>query len=367
MTATMTAQEQQRRSAETLMERLFEATIGTLDLFTVALGDRLGYYDVLANGPAMTSAEFASATGTHERYAREWLEQQAVTGILDVDDPGHPASERRYRLPEEYVPVLVDERSVLYGAPMARVSIGAVRPFDRLAEVYQNGGGLSFSDYGIDLMQGQAAMNRPQFEAFLASEWIAAMPDIEARLRRGDAWVADIGMGAGWSSIALAKAYPGVHVDGFDSDEASVEEARRNAEAEGVSDRVAFFVRDAGDPELAGQYALAMAFECIHDMSNPVAALAAMRRMVGDGGTVLVMDERVADAFVAPGDVVERFMYSCSVLHCLPVGMSGDDPAGTGTVMRRSTFEAYAEAAGFDRVDVLPIENDFFRFYRLTA
>jgi SAM-dependent methyltransferase len=174
-------------------------------------------------------------------------------------------------------------------------------------------------------------------------------------------------MGAGWSSIAFARAYPNVVVDGFDLDDASVEAANENARREGVADRVRFHVRDAGDPALARQYDLATAFECIHDMWNPVGALDAMRRLVGPGGTVLVMDEGVADAFGAIGDDVERFMYGFSFLHCLPVGMVVQPSAGTGTVMRSHTFRSYATEAGFADVEILPIANDFFRFYRLTA
>ena len=143
------------------------------------------------------------------------------------------------------------------------------------------------------------------------------MPDIEARLRDGrPARIADIGMGAGWSSIAFAKAYPNAIVDGFDLDEASVAWANQNARDEGVADRVTFHVRDAGDPALAGQYDLATAFECIHDMWNPVATLNAMLRLVGPRGTALVMDERVDDEFSAPGDEIHRLMYGFSFLHC---------------------------------------------------
>ena len=39
----------------------------------------------------------------------------------------------------------------------------------------------------------------------------------------------------------------------------------------------------------------------------------------------------------------------------------------TGTVMRPSTFISYATQAGFKSVDILPVENDFFRFYRLNG
>jgi hypothetical protein len=60
-------------------------------------------------------------------------------------------------------------------------------------------------------------------------------------------------------------------------------------------------------------------------------------------------------------------MYGFSILHCLPVGMVEQPSAATGTVMRVDTLREYAAQAGFQRVDLLPIEHDFFRFYRLTA
>ncbi|PLS85721.1 MAG: SAM-dependent methyltransferase, partial [Actinobacteria bacterium] len=110
-------------------------------------------------------------------------------------------------------------------------------------------------------------------------------------------------------------------MDGFDLDEESLAEARANAEAEGLADRVSFHVRDAADPNLSGRYDLAIAVECIHDMSRPVEALRAMRGLVGESGVALVVDERVRESFAAPADEIERLMYGFSVLHCLPVGM----------------------------------------------
>jgi len=102
-------------------------------------------------------------------------------------------------------------------------------------------------------------------------------------------------------------------------------------------------------------------------MADPVGVLRSMRRLVGDGGPVLIVDEKVAERFAAPGDDVERYMYGFSILHCLPVGMAERPTAATGTVMRESTLRRYAAEAGFRAVDVLPIAHDFFRFYRLTA
>ena len=124
-------------------------------------------------------------------------------------------------------------------------------------------------------------------------------------------------------------------------------------------------LRDAGDPELAGSYQLVTVFEAIHDMSQPVEVLRSLRGLAAEDGAVVVMDERVADAFTAPGDEVERLMYTYSVLCCLPVGLADTPSAGTGTVMRADTLRDYATQAGFTEVEVLPIEHEVFRFYRL--
>src|SRR5215213_8136230 len=69
-------------SVEELAGRIFESTVAGIDVLSIYLGDRLGYYKALQRGGPMTSAELAGKTGTHERYTREWLEQQATTQFL---------------------------------------------------------------------------------------------------------------------------------------------------------------------------------------------------------------------------------------------------------------------------------------------
>jgi 2-polyprenyl-3-methyl-5-hydroxy-6-metoxy-1,4-benzoquinol methylase len=347
------------------VERLLNSLGGAFTVFGVYLGSQLGYYQALAEGP-LTSHELAARTGTHERYAREWLEQQTVTGILEVEDERRPAGERCYRLPAGHVEPLLHHESANFVAPLAQLVVGCVRPLPAIINAYRTGGGVPYAEYGPDLREGQAAINRPAFLNELAQSWLPSIPDVHARLQADPpARVADIGCGYGWSSIGLAQGYPSVSVDGYDLDVPSVEEARRIALDRGLSDRVRFFARDAGDPALAGQYDLVAAFECVHDMSNPVAVLGAMRRLAAPGGAVLVVDERVGDEFTASGTDVEWIMYGWSMLHCLPVGMADSPTVGTGTVMRAATLERYAAEAGFQRVEVLPIENFFFRFYRL--
>ena len=110
---------------------------------------------------------------------------------------------------------------------------------------------------------------------------------------------------------------------------------------------MAFHCRDAADPELSGRYDLVTIFEALHDMSYPVDVLRTARGLLADGGRVLVADEKTAEHFALDAGDVERLYYGFSVLHCLPVGMVGENAAGTGTVMREDTVRGYAEQAGF--------------------
>jgi SAM-dependent methyltransferase len=356
---------------DALVERLFGSLLATLDVQAAYLGDRLGYYRALADAGGLTSVELAARTGTAERYTREWLEQQAVTGILTAsDDPD--ATRRRFTLPDGHVEPLIDVLSPNHLLPLARLLVGVGKQMDALVEAYRSGGGVTWAEHGADAREAQAAANRPMFLGALGRTYLPSVPDLDTALRGGGR-VADVGCGMGWSSIGIALAYPHATVDGYDIDAPSIDGARRNAAEAGVGDRVRFHLADvamvaAGDTGTdSGDYDLVTAFECVHDLPDPVGVLSAMRALAGSRGTVLVMDERVAETFTAPGDEIERLMYGYSLMCCLPDGMAHQPSAGTGTVMRPDTLRGYAVAAGFAGIEVLGIEDDFFRFYRLLA
>ncbi len=366
MIDTLTLTDEQAAQRDAFVERLLQSTAGLFDIFTVYIGGRLGYYQLLADGQTVTSTELAQRSGTTERYAREWLEQQTVVGILEVENHEADAAARRFCLPAAHAEVLTERNSLNYLAPLAQLAVGAVYPIHDVVDAFRNGGGVAYGDYGVDLREGQGDMNRAMFLQELGQEWLPGIPDVHARLQANPpARVADFGCGAGWSSIGMAQAYPNVRVDGFDLDEPSIALARENLREANLNGQVKFHVRDAGDSSLSGQYDLVTAFECVHDMSDPVSALRTMRNLINDTGTVLIVDERVGDTFTPTGNEVEWMMYGWSVLHCLPVGMADHPATGTGTVMRTDTLRQYAQQAGFQDVEVLPIENFFFRFYRL--
>jgi 2-polyprenyl-3-methyl-5-hydroxy-6-metoxy-1,4-benzoquinol methylase len=350
--------------ADELAKRLRHDMVCALELYTVYLGERLGLYRALAaDGPA-TSAELAARTGTAERYIREWLEHHAVSGLLEVDDPAADPLTRRYRLPPAYVPVLADHDDTRYRAFNGIEIVRAGRGLPHLVQAFRTGGAPPALPWAPE---GRADYNRAEFLNLLGTQWLPAIADVDERLRgEPPARVADLACGTGWSSIAMARAYPLVRVDGFDLDPDAIAAARRNGEQAGLSGRVAFAVTDASGPGWAGRYDLVTIFEGLHDMSRPVDALRTARGMLGPAGSVIVADERVEDEFTAPASERERYIYGWSVVSCLPGAMGDPRTSATGAVMRTATLRRYALKAGFAAVEVLPLETEDWRFYRLT-
>lgn len=369
MTATPSTPEYEAAiaSRDALVDRFFRAATEAMELYHVYLGDRLGLYVALAAMGDASPPELAMRTGVAERYAREWCEQQAVAGVLVADEEDDPTT-RRYALPAGHAEVLLDPDSLSYMTPIAAGIVALARTLPAVSEAFQSGGGVPLATYGPDLRACVAGLNRPMFVNQLGTQWIPAMPDVAERLEgTPPARVADVGCGAGWSSIAFALLYPSVHVDGFDVDSDSVAEARENAAAAEVADRVTFSVRDVAEPGLAGEYDLVCAFDTLHELADPVGALTTMRRLRARGGTVLIGDEKAAEWFSAPGDENERLLYGWSTLRCLPISMTEPGSEATGAVMRPETVRRFAREAGFTEVEVLPVDHGLWRFYRLVG
>ena len=353
--------------AEEFSGRLFNAAVETLDVLNLYVGDRLGLYRSLSEDGPATAPKLAKRAGIHPRYAREWLEHQAVTGIVEVDDVTVAEDERRYTLPKEHAAALVDPESPFSIAPLSRALVSVAQALPLVLEAFRTGGGVQWSDYGADGIESQGDFNRPWLVHQFGTEYLPAIADVDERLKADPpARVADVACGVGWAGIAIARAYPNVRVDGFDFDEPSIALAQQYAKDAGVADRVNFSVRDVGEGSLEGQYDLAVVIESIHDLSQPVAVLSAIRNALVPGGVAIIADEKVADSFQAPADEVERLFYGVSVLLCLPAGMADQPSAATGTVMRASTFISYAKEAGFGDVEILDLDHPLLRFYRLN-
>jgi 2-polyprenyl-3-methyl-5-hydroxy-6-metoxy-1,4-benzoquinol methylase len=357
----MTTHEAER---DAFADALFRSALGYFSILSIHLGERLGLYRALAQAESTTSDELAQRASIDERYAREWLEQQATAGILTAEvRDGEP---NRFRLPAGHAEVLLDGDSLSFMGASVTQLMALRGAFDQVVEAFRNGGGVPAEAYGIGGVEGQGGSNRPTLLQTLPNEWLPSIPEVHARLSSSPpARIVDVGCGTGWSSIAMATAYPDVTVDGFDPDETSVGLARGNAEAAGVSDRVRFQTKDGAALTTDGPVAFATAFECIHDMARPVEVLRAVRGALDETGVMLVVDERTNESFTGEPDELEAYFYGWSVLDCLPSGMFEQPSAGTGTAMRPGTLEGYASEAGFTGFEVLPIEHDMFRLYLL--
>jgi SAM-dependent methyltransferase len=355
-------------TATRLADRLFEGTVAALELYSVYLGTELGLYRVLAEHGPMTYPELGERAGIAPRYAVEWLEQQAVAGLVEVEDAAADAPDRRYHLDPAHRAVLVDADDPLHVAPFAHLLAGIGGVLPKVVEAYRTGAGVPYAEYGPAFRHGQGHINRPACTHELATDWLAALPDVVARLHTApQPRIADLGCGQGWSTRALARAFPRARVDGYDIDPGSIADAARQIREAGLAGQVRLLQAEAGRLVEEGPYDLVLVVEALHDMAQPADVLRSARAALAPGGAVLVVDERVADRFTAPGTPVERMMYGWSVTHCLPSQLVEPGAAAIGTVLRADTVRALAAEAGFTGCTVLPVDNDVFRLYRLDG
>ena len=362
----MTVDAAAEAAARTLSMRLFRGMLATQETLTAYLGVRLGLYELLHSRGALTVDELAAAAGLARRYAREWLEQQVVCGLLEVDDPDRPWPARAYRLVPGHHRVLTESADPLSLISTCVLPVGGIaRALPHLLEAYRTGAGVAAAVFGDDWRKGHGGANRAIYTHQLTGWLRVHLPDVHGRLSAEPSRVADVGCGAGWAAIGLASAYPRAHITALDVDADVVELARAHVSEAHVATRVDCVVGDVSTMDSETGYDLVCLFDVAHELARPVEALRACRLACAPGGTVLVLDSQVPDAFGGPGDEIERFQYAASVLHCLPAALDGVGAEGSGTVLRSPTVREYATAAGFRDLQVIDLDDRFHRLYRL--
>ena len=294
-----------RRDA--LVERISAATIASLELYSVYLGAKLGLYDVLSDGMPRTASELAEDASIDDRYAREWLEQQAVAG--------HPGGRRRRRGRRSRAASSLPRRPRrrCWLDPDSPAHVRAVRDRrgrHRRRPAAERRGGLphrrpasSWPAYGHDFRHGagrrqpRRCLHRPT-----SAPGCAAMPDLRIPPGwAGGARVADIATAAraGRRHRAGPRPIPRAEVR-RPRRRRAVHRATRSAtpRQEGVGRSHPLPVPATRRPARGRRPVRPgrLMFEALHDLSRPVEVLAAVRDAPRrPGGAVLVVDERVAE------------------------------------------------------------------------
>jgi SAM-dependent methyltransferase len=307
---------------------------------SVVVGNRLGLYRALAEGPA-TPEQFTERTGCEERYLTEWLRGQAAGGYVSYD----PAS-GQFSLGEEQAFCLADPNGPDLSAAF-RAVLGYLRAEPKISEAFQTGAGVGWHEHHEDVFVGCDAFYRPGYVAELVPNWIPALDGVEAKLRAG-ARVADVGCGLGSSSVLIATAFPHTTVVGSDYHAESIELARKKAAEAGVGDRVRFEVASAQTFTGTG-YDLVTMFDALHDMGDPVGAARRVREALAPDGTWLLVEpyapERVEDTFTPVG----RLYYAGSTFLCVPNGLSQPGGYALGAQAGEAAVRQVVTDAGFTR------------------
>lgn len=304
----------------------------------VSMGDELGLYKALANGP-QTAEQLAQSTGTHARYIREWLANQAAGGYVEYD-----SSAGTYFLNDEQALCLADPAGPvdLAGAYSIVQDLYHVRA--RALENFRTGQGMEWGEHHPCLFSGTERFFRAGYNMHLLNEWLPALDGVVEKLTQGGL-AADVGCGHGASTILMAKAFPESEFVGVDYHEASIQTARQRAKDAGI-DNARFQVADATSYE-GRDFDFIAFFDCLHDMANPAGAARHARTALKPDGTCMIVEPFAGDRVEDNLNPVGRVYYGASSLICVPVSLAQHGPALGAQAGEQKLRKVVVDEGGF--------------------
>jgi SAM-dependent methyltransferase len=311
----------------------------------VNLGYKLGLYQAMMGAGAMTAAELAQKTNTHERYVLEWLNNQAAGGYIVY----HPEQDA-YELPIEHAMVLAEPDSPVFMAPGFDTTCSMWIDQDKVINAFRTGRGIGWHEHHHSLFCGCEAFYKTAYQANLTTAWIPSLTGVEAKLQAG-AKVADVGCGHGASTIIMAQAYPNSRFFGFDLHPESIATARQRAEAAGVGDRVRFEIASA-KAFPGSDYDLVCFMDCLHDMGDPVGAAKHTRSTLAVDGTLMLVEPYAGDKIEDNLNVVGRIFYAASTTICTPNSLAQEVGLGLGAQAGARRLTQVLSEAGFTQMSV---------------
>ena len=329
--------------------------------FTTALGyigDRLGLFKAMAGAGPLTGRELADKTGLNERYVREWARAMVAAEYIDYEQ-----ATEKFVMTDEQAFVLADEDSPLFVGGGFQFATPTIWNVPGVMEAFREGGGVSYAELGEEVPEAIERFFRPTYINFLTQDWLPRVPALTKKLD-GGIQVADIGCGCGQSTLAMAKAFPASQFLGIDSHPHSIERARRLAGEQGA-DNAEFLCGVAQEVATMGrEYDLVCSFDCIHDMTDPLGVLRAIREAMAADGVYVWSEPNASANPVENRNPVGKTFSAASPLHCLTVSLAHDG-AGLGTVIGESGARRLAREAGFSGFDRLPVEHPLIQVFAL--
>ena len=324
----------------------------------VALGLELGLYRVMASQGPLTSIEVAEKAGLHERWVREWLYAQSAAGVVSY------LGDARFEVSDGVAALLADESSLLYMGGNFTTLPNQLSLLPRLGEAFHTGLGLTFDERGpgsaadVELLMGN------WYGQVLVATALPQLDGVIERLREG-AVVADVGCGSGIAILEMARAFPASTFHGYDVSVHALERAESRRAARGANNVTFHHVESEPLPS-EPTFDLVTTFDCLHDMTRPVATVRAIRHAIVDDGVWFIVDIDCAPTF-EQNLRRRRFatmLYSTSVYACLSSAMSEPGGAGLGTCgLSEPVLRELVGEGGFSRFRRLDIEHLINAFY----
>lgn len=353
MSVEMSVETMVERTPETFVEQLTSDLSATVGLLTMEVGTRAGLWQALVGAGPTTAAQLAARTGASRPLVREWLRAQAAAGYLDYE-PGSDG----FALSDEAAGALVHGPGLAMVAACVEMLGPMIDRLDRYVAALRRGDGVGWHELGEQHWHGADALAQVTLPPPVIGSVLEAAGLVE-RLAGGGT-VLDVACGYGSPTLGMVEYLPAATVVGIDYNSGSVDEARRRAEAAGVSDRVRFSRATATEPPTVdGGYDLITFVDALHDMGDPVGALTAARQNLAPDGTVLLLEFAAADSVADNLHPVGRMFYSISSLICTANAVSqrvnGTEPLGS--IPGPAAFMELARDAGFPSVRIVPVET----------
>lgn len=344
-------QDVDEKELKDLIARVVGDLAGSVAVQLMYIGDRLGLFKVVALAPGgVTSAELAQRTQCHIRYVETWCQACVAHSFMETERGAESALQedgrRRYWMTGAQREVLANEGGRSFQCGAAQLLSASAQATPAMMERgfrCLGGGGVSWSHLGDDAREGVARMNAVTHRELLPS-WVGAVP--EARRALGArARVLDVGCGCGASTLSLAAAFPDAEVLGIDPDAESIAAAGEELRRRGLGN--ARFEPAALEDVTGEPFDLALAYDCIHDMTDPFAALASLRKLLRVGGVALWFEPHGSDDPYENREIFGARMVAGIALNCVTTSMAAGG-AGLGAHgCTPARAEALARRAGF--------------------